>query len=221
MISALATLAALAVASAPVETPLEGAARVVVAERGPALVQRARVTLERAVLTGDTEPRVAHRVGDLAPFGVFVTVVAPGPDGRPGETRGCFGNMESRGRTLDELVEEAALGAARFDPRVRPIAARELPGLQVIVSLVGPTVPILTVSEVDPKRQGLLVRAGDRRSVLLPGEAKTATWQLRRSLRQAGIRRGEPYELFRFQTVTLYETPSQTHRRSDDPAPSL
>lgn len=201
----VALLSALPTTDTGVETPFEGAARVVVAEQGPRLLTLARATLERAVIHGDTEPHLPPGRGGPAPFGVFVTVVQPRPNGKPGQTRGCFGNMESRGLTLDELVEEAALGAARFDPRVRPISAAELPGLQIIVSFVGPTIPVMTVSEVDPKRQGLLVRAGDRRSVLLPGEAKTATWQLRRSLRQAGIRRGQPYEMFRFQTETLYE----------------
>ena len=116
--------------------------------------------------------------------------------------------MEPRGRSLEDLVTEAAVGAARFDPRSKPVRAGELEQIQVILSIVGPMVPVVSVSEVDPKRMGLLVRAGSRGSVLLPGEAKTARWEYERNLRQAGIRKGEPIEMFRFRTVTVYE-----HRR--------
>lgn len=173
-------------------------ARVVVARHGGELMSLARKTLDAAVLRGQLDPAVPEP-GTPAPFGVFVTLV------KGKETRGCFGSMEPGGKSLEALVIEGAVGAARLDPRVKPVSSSELAEVQIILSFVGPTVPVLTMSEVDPKRHGLMVRAGERRSVLLPGEAKTATWSLRRNLRQAGIGRRDPYEMFRFRTVTLYE----------------
>jgi len=134
-----------------------------------------------------------------APFGIFITLV------RAGKVRGCYGTMEPLHRSLEALVTEAALGAARFDPRSKPVTARELNKIQIILSIVGPTVPVVSIAEVDAKREGLLLRKGDKHSVLLPGEARTASWQLTRSLRQAGIRPGQSYEMFRFRTVTVYE----------------
>ncbi len=185
------------------ESPFLERARAFNGVHGTYMVQLAREVIEEVVLEGrfDPQPTLRRDRPTPAPFGIFVTLVR-----NDGRTRGCFGTMEPLGKTVEELVIEAAIGAARFDPRVEPLRADELPRVQVIVSIVGPVVPVLDMSEVDAKRNGLLVRApGDRNSVLLPGEAKTAGWQLKRSLRQAGIRKNEPYEMFRFRTVTNYE----------------
>jgi AMMECR1 domain-containing protein len=181
-------------------SPFLEQARGLKATDGNRLVKLARQTLIGAVERGEFDPNVDMREKpSVAPFGVFVTLV------KNGHVRGCYGSMEPRGKTLDELVIEGAVGAARFDPRTRPLSPAELNQVQIIVSIVGPRVPVLTMTEVDPKIHGLLVRNGDRTSVLLPGEAKTASWQLKRSLRQAGIRPGDPREMFRFRTVTIYE----------------
>lgn len=184
------------------ESPFLERARALEATHGIYLVRIAREVITRVVEEGEIEPtpRSAAERPTPSRFGLFVTLV------KNGKVRGCYGSMEPRGQTLEDLVVDAAVGAARFDHRSAPLRADELAHVQVIVSIVGPTVPVLSMSEVDAKRMGLLVRASrDRSSVLLPGEAKTASWQLTRSLRQAGIRRGEPYEMFRFRTVTVYE----------------
>ncbi|MFT7621105.1 MAG: AMMECR1 domain-containing protein [Myxococcota bacterium] len=184
------------------ESPFLERARALKASHGAYLSRVARETIEMVVDEGNLEPQPSSlsKTTTPAPFGIFVTIVVGS------KTRGCFGTMESRGKTLEELIVDAAIGAARFDPRVTPLRQDELARALIIVSIVGPSVPVLAMSEVDSKRNGLLVRApGDRNSVLLPGEARTTGWQLKRSLRQAGIRRGEPYEMFRFRTVTIYE----------------
>ncbi len=180
------------------ESPFLETARPFAALHGPRLVALARATLDRVVLHGDSDPPTPPQ-GVPAPFGVFITLV------RDGDVRGCYGTMEPSSRSVEGLVVDATLGAARQDPRNRPIAGHELGRIEIVLSFAGPTIPMLAMTEVDPKREGLLVRAGLRNSVLLPGEARTARWQLQRSLRQAGIRRGEAYEMFRFRTVTVYE----------------
>lgn len=200
---ALAVLLALACAlpARADDSPFLRQARALAGTDGHRMVVLARDTLTRVVQDGVLDPEIPTPAAGRtpAPFGVFVTLV------KGTTVRGCYGSMDPVGKTLEELVVEAAVGAARFDPRSRPLGAAELGRVQVILSIVGPTVPVLTMSEVDPKREGLLVRSGSRSSVLLPGEARTSTWQLRRSLRQAGIRAGEPVEMFRFRTVTVYE----------------
>ena len=50
-----------------------------------------------------------------------------------------------------------------------------------------------------------MVRSGSRAAVLLPGEARTASWQLQEAKRQAGIGLQEPVELFKIHTLTVYE----------------
>lgn len=180
------------------ESPFLEQARSLKGIEGARLMELARVTLDRVVEDGDMDPALPKKETP-APFGVFVTLV------KRGTVRGCYGSMEPSGKTLEQLVVEAALGASRFDPRSKPLRGDELAQVQIIISIVGPTVPVVTMSEVDPKIDGLMVRAGDRKSVLLPGEARTGRWQLKKNLRQAGIRRGQSYEKFRFRTVTIYE----------------
>lgn len=180
------------------ESPFLEQARSLKGIEGTRLMELARVTLDRVVEDGDLDPPLPKKETP-ASFGVFVTLV------KRGAVRGCYGSMEPSGKTLEQLVVEAALGASRFDPRSKPLRTDELAQVQIIISIVGPTVPVVTMSEVDPKIDGLMVRSGDRKSVLLPGEARTARWQLKRNLRQAGIRRDQPYEKFRFRTVTIYE----------------
>lgn len=183
------------------ESPFLEQARLLKSTDGVRLVTMARAILEGVVLEGELDPAipVPESKQKAAPFGLFVTLV------KGKQTRGCYGSMVPTGRTLEDLLVEATVGAARLDPRSKPIHQRELDHIQIIVSIVGPTIPVLEISEVDSKREGLLVRSGDKRAVLLPGEAKTGRWQLKRSLRQARIRRGEPREMFRFRTVTVYE----------------
>lgn len=204
---ALSLAMLLPLSSSADQSPFLERARELKAAHGVAMVVLARSTLEEVVLRGNMDPPVPAE-GEPAPFGVFVTLV------KNGSVRGCFGSMEPRGRTLEQLTVEAAMGAARFDVRSKPLRQSEVASVQVIVSIVGPTVPVVDISEVDAKRQGLLVRSGDRASVLLPGEAKTAGWALKRSLRQVGIKRTDPREMYRFRTVTVYERKATRARRA-------
>lgn len=59
---------------------------------------------------------------------------------------------------------------------------------------------------------GLLLRTASGSGVILPGEAKTASWRLAEAKRQAGVRAGQSYELFVFQTVALHEDAKRPRR---------
>lgn len=166
---------------------------------GRALVALARAALEAAA-RGEALPEPPPEAGkEPAPFGVFVTAV------RDRKVRGCFGRLDPGGASVAEMVIEAAHGAARLDARNRPIMPGELRELDLIVSLVGPIEPIESTASLDPWTMGLLVRADSRAAVLLPGEARTARWQVAESRRKAGIAPGEPVQMFRFPTITLIE----------------
>lgn len=164
---------------------------------GDALLQLARTALEAGA-----QGHELHRlptVSTAAPFGIFVTVV------KERKVRGCFGFMEPVGQSLEKMVAEAAYGAARLDVRHKPISPAEVGDMEIILSFVGPTQAVEHISAVDPKTMGLLVRADVRSAVLLPGEARTARWQVAETRRKANIAPHEPVHLFRFPTVTLYE----------------
>lgn len=129
------------------------------------------------------------------PGGAFVTITLDG------ETRGCWGSLHPQRPQLAEEIAVAAAKALRVDYRHRPITREEWPRLAFYVSLVGPLQAVSDASAIRPKFDGLYVTSGRRGGVLLPGEAKTARWQVAEARRKAGLKPGEPAMLFRFPTV--------------------
>lgn len=129
------------------------------------------------------------------PGGAFVTIAIDG------KTRGCWGTVHPQRPTLAEEIAAAAVKALRVDYRHAPIARHEWPELDFYVSLVGPLEPVGNPAAIRPKYDGLFVTSGSRGGVLLPGEAKTARWQVAECRRKAGLRPGEPAVMFRFPTV--------------------
>lgn len=135
--------------------------------------------------------------------GVFVTLWTA-----EGELRGCVGSLEPACETLVEEVCRSALMAAFEDPRFPPLLAAELEGIRFEVSVLGEMEAVSGLESLDPRRFGLALKAaGDRRSVLLPGIAglETAAAQLAAVRRKAGVRAGEPVDLFRFSVVKIGE----------------
>lgn len=129
------------------------------------------------------------------PGGAFVTIT------RDGQTRGCWGTVHPQRPTLAQEIAAAAVKALRVDTRHAPIAAHEWPHLAFHVSLVGPLEAVSDPATIRPGVDGLFVTSGSRGGVLLPGEARTARWQVAEARRKAGLKPGEPAMLFRFPTA--------------------
>lgn len=136
---------------------------------------------------------------ELPPSGLFVTLV------KNRAVRGCYGSLSPEGRDLFDQIRDYTIGAATLDFRKTPIHPLELQDLVIILSFPKSLEPVFNVYEIDPKQEGLLIRSGSRAAILLPGEARTARWQLEEARRQAGIRGKENVELFRIHTWTIYE----------------
>ncbi len=143
-------------------------------------------------------------VADLEPgiegtSGVFVCIK------KAGQLRGCIGTFQPvRGDIVDEIIHNAA-GSCTRDPRFYPVKPDELADLEVSVDVLSSPEPVEDISELDPKKYGVIVRAGGRVGLLLPdleGVDDVET-QLAISRQKAGIRPGEPVEIFRF-TVDRY-----------------
>ncbi len=92
---------------------------------------------------------------------------------RGGALRGCIGALEARGPLFEELVR-CARAAASEDPRFDPLAAGELAGLEVEVSVLTPLEPLPAENEAEalarlrPGVDGLLLEAGGRRATFIP-----------------------------------------------------
>ncbi len=117
--------------------------------------------------------------------GVFVTIK------RDGELRGCLGTLQcSRGLAAE--VAQCAADAASEDPRFPPVAADELPGISVEISVLGP------LEAIDPRaedaigigRHGLVAEQGHRRGLLLPQVATERQWSAEQFLRQTCLKAG-------------------------------
>lgn len=136
----------------------------------------------------------------LKPAGLFVCLK------RRGELRGCLGTIEPAQDSLAAEVIENAVGAATRDPRFPPVRIEELPELDISVQVLGPLERVDGPEGLDPSRYGLVVRAGERRGVLLPDVEgiATAAQQIETARAKAGLGPREPAELFRFET-TKYE----------------
>ena len=122
-----------------------------------------------------------------------------------GQLRGCIGTIRPVQDALAREVIHNAVAAATRDPRFDPVHSWETERLSIIVDVLGTSEPIEGPEQLDPTRFGLVVRAGPRQGVLLPGieEIRTAAEQLAAACDKAGIQRDEPMELFRFM-VTRY-----------------
>jgi AMMECR1 domain-containing protein len=95
--------------------------------------------------------------------------------------------------------------AAAGDPWHLPLRSRDLKTAQVQVFLVGQMSPLRSIGELQVAREGLLARRGPRSGVILPGEARTASWALREARRKAGLRPSERADLFRFSAICWRE----------------
>lgn len=129
------------------------------------------------------------------PGAVFVTIT------RAGRTRGCWGSISPRTASLASEIRWATVQALRADHRHRPIARGEWPDLAFYVSLVGPLAPL--TGAIAPARDGLYVTGPRGGGVMLPGEARTARYQLAACRRKAGLRPGEAGQLQRFPTLVF------------------
>jgi len=90
-----------------------------------------------------------------------------------GALRGCIGHLEAI-QPLVQDVAENAFAAAFRDPRFAPLREDEVPGLHIEISVLTPAEPLAFDSEADllrqvePGRDGLILRAGGARGTFLP-----------------------------------------------------
>jgi AmmeMemoRadiSam system protein A len=117
------------------------------------------------------------------PAGAFVTLF------RAGRLRGCVG-LPAPNLALGETVVQAALGAARNDPRFQPVSATELAEIEIEISVLSEMKPI-AASEIEVGEHGLIVTRGRNRGLLLPQVPMERGWTaqvfLQEVCRKAGL----------------------------------
>ncbi len=160
------------------------------------LVELAKKSVESYITRGEAislpEPLPDAMKGKS---GVFVCIK------KGGELRGCIGTFQPTCDCIGAEVASNAISAATRDPRFPPVTERELPELTYSVDVLSSPERITRLSELDPKKYGVIVVSGFRRGLLLPDleGVDTVDEQLRSAKMKAGIHPGEDVEIYRFE----------------------
>ena len=131
------------------------------------------------------------------PAGVFVSLK------KQGQLRGCIGTiLPTQPDAATEIIRNA-VSAATADPRFPRVQPQELAELEISVDILTPPEPIESLSELDPRRYGVIVRRGSRSGLLLPDldGVDTVAEQVDIACRKAGIHPAEPLEMYRFEVI--------------------
>jgi AmmeMemoRadiSam system protein B/AmmeMemoRadiSam system protein A len=127
--------------------------------------------------------------------GVFVSIH------KKGSLRGCIGTFEPQEKNVAAEVIANAISSATRDPRFPPIEPGELKDLDYSVDVLTTPEPVEDVSQLDPKRYGVIVECGWRRGLLLPDleGVDSVDYQIDICRQKGGIGPEEPVQLYRFQ----------------------
>lgn len=126
--------------------------------------------------------------------GVFVSIK------NQKELRGCIGTIEPVEDDLAREIIRNAVHAATEDPRFLPVTSGELPNLTFSIDVLTPLEKVNSVSELDCKKYGVLLKGKNRQGVLLPDleAVNTVEDQIKICRKKAGLKENDPVEMFRF-----------------------
>ena len=164
-----------------------------------AWVRLARRTLESFVRTGkhttlpaDIPEEMTHQSA-----GVFVSLHTGA------HLRGCIGTVFPAEENIAREIMRNAVAAGTRDPRFPPVRPDELDELEYSVDVLERPERIESLSQLDPKRFGVIVSCGQRRGLLLPDldGVDSAQQQIAIARQKGGIGADEPYTIERFRVV--------------------
>jgi AmmeMemoRadiSam system protein A len=161
----------------------------------------ARLTIEEYIKNGhiiDVPPDTPEELLNNK-AGVFVTLH------KHGRLRGCIGTFIPTQENIAKEIIRNAISAATEDPRFPTVSPSELEELEISVDVLSEPEEIEDISELDPKKYGIIVESGFKRGLLLPDieGVDTVEEQIEITKRKAGIYPGEPIKIYRF-TVKRY-----------------
>jgi hypothetical protein len=147
------------------------------------LLRLARETITR-FLRSETVP--LPRGGSprlLRESGAFVTLKSHG------QLRGCIGRIQPAG-PLIQLVGTLALDSAFRDSRFKPVGVGELKAIEIEVSVLTPLATVPRPEAIQPGRDGVVLRVGDRSAVFLPQVATEQGWTRTEMLDNLALKAG-------------------------------
>lgn len=159
-----------------------------------ALLELARLAIAVAVgaATPDLLDAACRQVPGKRRAAAFVTLT------EDGQLRGCMGSVDPE-TPVWVSVMEAAGWAAGSDPRLRPVQPAELDRLEVSVSILGPLVPLTAPEAFRLGIDGIVVRRGRQRGLLLSEVGERPGMVQRAMLAVASEKAGLPRDAWRRQ----------------------
>ena len=129
--------------------------------------------------------------------GAFVTIQ------KKGQLRGCIGYIEGRG-PLHKTIEEMAEAAAFRDPRFTPVKEKELPDLEIEISVLTPLQKITDVDEIEVGKHGIYIKKGWNSGLLLPQVATDYGWDRLTFLEHTCQKAGLPQNAWKERNTEIY-----------------
>ena len=132
--------------------------------------------------------------------GVFVSLK------KFGDLRGCIGTFMPTQENIAQEIIKNAISAAVDDPRFSPVNFSELEDLSISVDVLSAPEEVKDISQLDPKKYGVIVSSGYKKGLLLPDleGVDTVKYQIDIAKRKAGIYPGEKVKLYRFEVKRYY-----------------
>jgi len=162
-----------------------------------AYVKLARETIENYIKQGKIitpHPSLPEEMINQK-AGVFVSLK------KNSNLRGCIGTFMPTQENIAQEIIKNAISAAVDDPRFSPVTASELEDLSISVDVLSAPEEVKDISQLDPKKYGVIVSSGYKRGLLLPDleGVDTAEYQIDIAKHKAGIYPDEKVKLYRFE----------------------
>jgi AmmeMemoRadiSam system protein B/AmmeMemoRadiSam system protein A len=181
-------------------TPVVAVAPQLASELGARLVRLARTAIEAEILgKGGLSRELAGFPEGLEGLqAVFVTLnrTDPAEVRVQGRLRGCIGQVEPTYPVYFAVVR-AAVEAALQDPRFTAVTGKELPRLEVEVTLLSPPRPVASWKAIELGRHGMVLEKGGRKALFLPQVAIEQGWNLHQALTALAEKAGLPRDAWR------------------------
>ena len=172
------------------------------AKKESAYVRLARETIENYIKQGKiiTPPLGLPEEMINQKAGVFVSLK------KFGDLRGCIGTFMPTQENIAQEITKNAISAAVDDPRFSPVNFSELEDLSISVDVLSAPEEVKDISQLDPKKYGVIVSSGYKKGLLLPDleGVDTVEYQIDIAKRKAGIYPGEKVKLYRFEVKRYY-----------------
>ena len=129
--------------------------------------------------------------------GAFVTIQ------KKGQLRGCIGFIKGY-EPLHKTVEKMAAEAAFRDPRFPPVKEKELPELDIEISVLTPLRKISDVNEIEVGKHGIYIIKGGWSGLLLPQVATEYGWDRQTFLEHTCQKAGLPPHAWKEKDTEIY-----------------